>query len=389
MDFVLKPSGSISLDLATIAPRLLDALRAAAAANPAGLRHAPAPHADHGGARRAGRAARIERGGDRRVHRRPARARRDRPALAARDSRRGAHRAAHAARLHEELRAATRRDEPDSHRRGRGGGAGRARPRVRRPRRPAHDGPRRRRGPGDRARRAAARVGRAAGGRSALPLGRRSVRLVGARRRAHRNGARRRRRHARDSERGRPRRDSGSRDGDDLRHAAAPRCSWRARIASPRCPRSGAASAEWRSRRCVMFRDGVARVLVFRVGGERFAVSLPAVDEVIESPELQRMPDAPEHVLGVATLRGELLSVYDPLALLGASGGAGAVRRRRRSIGRRGDARLQPRRRSSRRPCRRRRVRHDHDRRVGAARRAGQRRVRRRCSSVSCCAARS
>jgi purine-binding chemotaxis protein CheW len=73
-----------------------------------------------------------------------------------------------------------------------------------------------------------------------------------------------------------------------------------------------------------MFRDGVARVLVFRVGGERFAVSLPAVAEVIESPELQRMPDAPEHVRGVATLRGELLSVYDPLALLGVSGGAPA-----------------------------------------------------------------
>jgi two-component system chemotaxis response regulator CheB len=38
VDFVLKPSGSISLDLATITPRLLDALRAAAAANPDGLR---------------------------------------------------------------------------------------------------------------------------------------------------------------------------------------------------------------------------------------------------------------------------------------------------------------------------------------------------------------
>lgn len=74
-----------------------------------------------------------------------------------------------------------------------------------------------------------------------------------------------------------------------------------------------------------MFRDGVARVLVFRVGGERFAVSLPAVAEVIESPELQRMPDAPEHVRGVATLRGELLSVYDPLALLGASGGGASA----------------------------------------------------------------
>ncbi len=71
-----------------------------------------------------------------------------------------------------------------------------------------------------------------------------------------------------------------------------------------------------------MFRDGVARVLVFRIGGERFAVSLPAVDEVIESPHLQRMPDAPDHVRGVTTLRGDLLSVYDPVALLGAVGGA-------------------------------------------------------------------
>lgn len=72
-----------------------------------------------------------------------------------------------------------------------------------------------------------------------------------------------------------------------------------------------------------MFRDGTARVLVFRVGRERFAVSLLAVDEVIESPEMQRMPDAPPQVRGVATLRGQLLSIYDPLALLGAplSGG--------------------------------------------------------------------
>lgn len=38
VDFVLKPSGKISLDLATISPRLLEALRAAIAANPAGLR---------------------------------------------------------------------------------------------------------------------------------------------------------------------------------------------------------------------------------------------------------------------------------------------------------------------------------------------------------------
>ena len=38
VDFVLKPSGAISLDLARIGDRLMEALRAAARANPAGLR---------------------------------------------------------------------------------------------------------------------------------------------------------------------------------------------------------------------------------------------------------------------------------------------------------------------------------------------------------------
>src|SRR3954465_869802 len=41
VDFVLKPSGSISLDIAIVGERLLEALRAASAANLAGLRMLP------------------------------------------------------------------------------------------------------------------------------------------------------------------------------------------------------------------------------------------------------------------------------------------------------------------------------------------------------------
>lgn len=48
VDFVLKPSGSISLDLQRISERLLDALRAAAAANPAGLRMLARPTTNDG-----------------------------------------------------------------------------------------------------------------------------------------------------------------------------------------------------------------------------------------------------------------------------------------------------------------------------------------------------
>jgi purine-binding chemotaxis protein CheW len=69
-----------------------------------------------------------------------------------------------------------------------------------------------------------------------------------------------------------------------------------------------------------MFRDGAARFLVFRIGAERFGVELPAVDEVIDAPAIQTIPDAPATVLGVATIRGELVTLYDPRPLLRVKG---------------------------------------------------------------------
>ena len=69
-----------------------------------------------------------------------------------------------------------------------------------------------------------------------------------------------------------------------------------------------------------MFRDGAERLLVFRVGAERFAVPLAGVDEVIDGPSVQPLPDSTEHLLGVAMVRGELVSVYDPRPLLRVDG---------------------------------------------------------------------
>ncbi len=65
-----------------------------------------------------------------------------------------------------------------------------------------------------------------------------------------------------------------------------------------------------------MFRDGAERLLVFRIGTERFAVRLGAVDEVIDAPPMQPLPDAGDTVLGLATLRGELVPIFDPRSLL-------------------------------------------------------------------------
>jgi purine-binding chemotaxis protein CheW len=69
-----------------------------------------------------------------------------------------------------------------------------------------------------------------------------------------------------------------------------------------------------------MFRDGPERLLVFRVGAERFAMPLAGVDEVIDGPSVQPLPDSSEHLLGVGNVRGELVSVYDPRPLLRVDG---------------------------------------------------------------------
>jgi chemotaxis signal transduction protein len=69
-----------------------------------------------------------------------------------------------------------------------------------------------------------------------------------------------------------------------------------------------------------MFRDGIARLLVFRVGPERFAVALESVDEVVDALAVQRMPDAAASVLGISTIRDALVTVYDPRPLLNVHG---------------------------------------------------------------------
>ena len=65
-----------------------------------------------------------------------------------------------------------------------------------------------------------------------------------------------------------------------------------------------------------MFVDGVARLLVFQLGAERFGIPLSEVDEVIEAPAVQRLPDAPPVVLGISPVRGSWMVVYDPRPLL-------------------------------------------------------------------------
>ncbi len=52
-------------------------------------------------------------------------------------------------------------------------------------------------------------------------------------------------------------------------------------------------------------------LLTFNINDEIFALDLNYVREVIDKPEIMPVPDAPEFVLGVINLRGEILATID------------------------------------------------------------------------------
>lgn len=84
----------------------------------------------------------------------------------------------------------------------------------------------------------------------------------------------------------------------------------------------------------VRARDGVADILVFIVGGERFGVELSAVEEAIDLPPVHHVPEMPAAMQGVTTVRGSLTSVYAPRQALGRAhevGECALIFRRRRS----------------------------------------------------------
>jgi len=73
-------------------------------------------------------------------------------------------------------------------------------------------------------------------------------------------------------------------------------------------------------------RSGLAELLMFRVGAERFAVELQCVEEAIDLPEPHHVPEMPPAMLGVITVRDTLTPVFTPDDALGvAAEGKGAA----------------------------------------------------------------
>ena len=71
----------------------------------------------------------------------------------------------------------------------------------------------------------------------------------------------------------------------------------------------------------VQERSGFQDLLVVWIGGERFAVPLEAIDELVEAPRLRAVPGAPDGLLGLFTLGSILLPLYSPIGILGVAPG--------------------------------------------------------------------
>jgi len=64
---------------------------------------------------------------------------------------------------------------------------------------------------------------------------------------------------------------------------------------------------------------GCSHVL-FEVAGARFAIEAPLCKGVLRRPRTTRLPGLPEYLLGVAGIRGEVVSVVDPKSFLALPG---------------------------------------------------------------------
>ena len=73
-----------------------------------------------------------------------------------------------------------------------------------------------------------------------------------------------------------------------------------------------------------MAEASAARVVVCRVGGERFALPVSLVREVVATPPVVRLPGAPAAIRGVANVNGTLVTAVSGPDLLGAPAAAPA-----------------------------------------------------------------
>jgi len=63
--------------------------------------------------------------------------------------------------------------------------------------------------------------------------------------------------------------------------------------------------------------DRVVQLVTFRLGGETYGIDVMNVQEVLRISEIAPVPGAPEYVLGIINLRGNVVTVVDTRARFG------------------------------------------------------------------------
>lgn len=53
------------------------------------------------------------------------------------------------------------------------------------------------------------------------------------------------------------------------------------------------------------------QLIVFKLGGERYALEIDKVKEIVPAPEVSKLPRAPKYMLGVANIRGSVMVIMD------------------------------------------------------------------------------
>lgn len=64
---------------------------------------------------------------------------------------------------------------------------------------------------------------------------------------------------------------------------------------------------------------GIVDLLLFRIGAELFAAELGSVDEAVDLPAIERLPEMPPSQLGIVKLRDRLVPLYTADRALGAA----------------------------------------------------------------------
>ncbi len=58
-------------------------------------------------------------------------------------------------------------------------------------------------------------------------------------------------------------------------------------------------------------------LVIFRISGEQYGIPIAVVKEVVPSPRVTKVPQAPDHILGMANVRGQVYAVLDVASKLG------------------------------------------------------------------------